>query len=67
MTWTGLSDHNVPQISLPLLNFLFPQPMFSVKWNAAILISAFALDLVLQVLLIHTFNDWNASLYKMVS
>jgi len=57
MTWMGLSDHNMSQISLPMLIFLFPQLMFSVKWKAAVLISAVALGLVLQVLLIHRFND----------
>ena len=53
----GLSVQNLPQISFPMLIFLFPQLMFSVKWKAAVLISAVALDLVLQVLLIHRFND----------
>jgi len=56
MTWMGLSDQNLSQISLPMLILLFPQLMFSVKWKAAVLISAVALDLVLQVLLIHKFN-----------
>ena len=56
MTWIGLSDHNLPQISLPMLIFLFPQLMFSVKWKVAVLTSGVALDLVLQVLLIHKFN-----------
>ena len=40
-----------------MLIFLFPQLMFSVKWMATVLTSAVALDLVLQVLLIHRFND----------
>jgi hypothetical protein len=57
MTCMGLSDQNMSQISLPLLIFLFPQLMLSVKWKAAVLISAVALDLILQVLLIHKFND----------
>jgi len=57
MTWMGLSDQNLPQISLPMLIFLFLQLMFSFKWKAAVLISAVALYLVLQVLLIHKFND----------
>ena len=57
MTWMGLSDQNMSQISLLMLIYLFPQLMFGVKWKAAVCISAVALDLVLQVLLIHTFND----------
>ena len=56
MTWMGLSDQNLPQISLTMFNLLFPHLMFSVKWKAAVLISAVALDLVLQVLLIDRFN-----------
>ena len=57
MTWMGLSDQNMSQISLPMLISLFPLLLFSVKWKAAVLISAVALGLVLQVLLIHRFND----------
>lgn len=57
MTWMGLSDQNMSQISLPKLIFLFPLLLFSVKWKAGVLISAVALDHVLKVLLIHRFND----------
>ena len=56
MTWIGLSDQNLPQISLPMFTFLFSQLMLSVKWKAAVLISAVALDVVVQVLLIQKFN-----------
>ena len=44
MPWISLSDHNLPQISLPMLIFLFPQLMFSVKWMATVLTSAVALE-----------------------
>ena len=57
MTWMGLSNQNLPQISLPMLIFLFPQLMFSVKWKAVVFISAVALYLVVQLLLIHKFDD----------
>jgi len=56
MTWMGLSDQNLSQISLPLLIFLFPLFIFSVKWMASVFISPVALALVFQVLRIHKFN-----------
>jgi len=53
----GLSDQNLPQTSITMFNFLFPHLMFSVKWKAAVFVSAVALAFILQVLLIHKFND----------